>query len=77
MEKVKAAVRKLLEYESADPAGLNLDDCLWCYAYEPQCQKLRTAVNAHVGAQSKADLIDWCDAHTVQEQIDALEAVDA
>jgi hypothetical protein len=74
MGKVKVAVRELLEYElGADPAGLNLDDCLWCYAYEPNCQKLRTAVNAHVGAKGKPELIDWCDTHTIQEQIDALE----
>ena len=56
-------------------SGLSLDDGLWCYAYEPQCQKMRALCNKAAGAQNKAELIDWCDAHSDDEQRDLVRNV--
>jgi hypothetical protein len=52
-----------------------LDDVLWCYAYEPRCQKLRQMVYKACGVTNKKGLIDWDIAHSHCDRIAILEGL--
>ena len=50
----------------------NLDDGLWVYAYEPNCQKARQLVYRECGVTTKTGLMAWCETHGHDEQRAAL-----
>lgn len=52
-----------------------LDDSLWCYAYEPNCQKLRQLVYKECGVKDKLGLIDWDNAHSPDERLALLHSL--